>query len=126
MQIVNPSGRDNPDLKAPLLLMAGSDDRLAAAKGEMLLELVRHLEAQGPAPRAVGRVALGELWLSPAGRSSGAFVRVWVDWPDHGPVRDGLPLMHYRIQVRRPGSPLSTDARVRSPEEVICQAFGWT
>jgi hypothetical protein len=128
MQIVNPSGCDNPDLKAPLAVMAESADRLEAAKGEKLLALVRHLEAQGPAPRAIGRVALGELWLSPSGRSSGAFVRVWLDWPDYGPAQDGLPVMHYRIQVRRPGSSLSADARVQSPQEVeqvISEAFGW-
>jgi hypothetical protein len=125
MQIVNPSGRDNPDLKAPLLLMAGSDDRLAAAQGEMLLELVRHLEAQGPAPRATGRVALAEsvrpvLGSVRSGVGGLAGLR---------PLQNGLPLMHYRIQVRRPGSSLSADARARSPEEVeqvIRQAFGWT
>jgi hypothetical protein len=56
------------------------------------------------------------------------WVQVWADWPDYGPVRDGLPVMHYRLQIRRPGSNLSRDERMATPaesERVIWQAFGW-
>ena len=127
MQIVNLLGRESRDIKVPLRLMAESDDPLTAAKGERLLELVRRLEAQGPAPCVTGLVSRGQLWLNAHRPHPRVSVRVWVDWPDYGPVQDGLPLVHYRIQADRPGSPLTTDARARSPEEVepvLWKAFG--
>ncbi len=55
-------------------------------------------------------------------------VSVWVDWQDYTPLRDGLPEMHYRFQVKRPGKTISEDARTKDPveaERIICEAFGW-
>jgi hypothetical protein len=61
-------------------------------------------------------------------RKPGVRVSVWVDWRDYGPLRDGLPEMHYRLQVERPGKTITDDARAKDPieaERIICEAFGW-
>jgi hypothetical protein len=53
-------------------------------------------------------------------------VSVWVDWRDYSPLRDGLPEMHYRFQIERPGKTMTEDARARDlmeAERVICKAF---
>ncbi len=83
----------------------------------MLADLVRHLEAGGPTPRVVGLVLRGELRLIPVGAQPTVSAMASVDWPEHGPVRDGLPVMHYRLRVKRPASPLSAELRTDSPNE---------
>jgi hypothetical protein len=58
----------------------------------------------------------------------GVLVSVRVDWRDYAPLRDGLPEMHFRFQVQRPGTAISQDARAKDPleaERIICEAFGW-
>ncbi len=55
-------------------------------------------------------------------------VSVRVDWRDYAPLREGLPEMHYRFQVKRPGKPITEDARTKDPveaERILCEAFGW-
>jgi hypothetical protein len=55
-------------------------------------------------------------------------IRVWVDWHDYAPLRDGLPDAHYRFQIRHGDAALSGDARAANPEEaerVIREGFGW-
>ncbi len=67
--------------------------------------------------------------LSPIGPSSKTAVWVEIDWPDYGTVSDGLPIMHYRLQFKPPGSHLSHDERAGTLEEaerIIWGAFGWT
>jgi hypothetical protein len=128
MRIDNLLDLDGDDIVAPLRALATDPDRLTSARGRMLLELVEYLHAQGPAPRACGHLSLDELVLFPSHPSAKVSVQVWADWPDYGPARDGLPVMHYRLQIRRPGSPLSRDERAATPaeaERVIWQAFGW-
>lgn len=128
MQIINLLDHDTHDIEAPLLRMASSADRLEAFKGQRLLELVQHLQAQGSAPRACGHFLLGELWLSPYNSSNRVLVKIWVDWQDYSALRDGLPQVHYRLQIQRGKSRLSREARVLTPEEaeqVIWEAFGW-
>jgi hypothetical protein len=128
MRIVNVMDLEADDIVSPLRALSADPDRLAAARGRMLLDLVEYLHAQGPAPRACGHLLLDELILFPAHPSRKVSVRVWADWPDYGPARDGLPVMHYRLQVQRPGSHLSWDERAATPaeaERVIWQAFGW-
>ena len=59
---------------------------------------------------------------------TGIRVRVWAGWRDYGPVRDGLPVMHYRFEVRRPGKAENVYARARDAagaERIIRKAFGW-
>jgi len=58
----------------------------------------------------------------------GVCVSVWVDWRDYAPLRDGLPEMHYRFQVKRPEKTITEDARTKdlvAAERIICEAFGW-
>jgi hypothetical protein len=58
----------------------------------------------------------------------GVRVSVRVDWRDYAPLRDGLPEMHYRFQVKRPGRTITEDARAKDPveaERIICEAFRW-
>lgn len=58
----------------------------------------------------------------------GVRLSVRVDWRDYAPLREGLPEMHYRFQVKRPGKTGSEDARARDfieAERIICEAFGW-
>ena len=58
----------------------------------------------------------------------GIRVSVRVDWRDYAPLRDGVPEMHYRFQVERPGKTITEDARAKDPaeaERIICEAFGW-
>ncbi len=58
----------------------------------------------------------------------GVRLSVRVDWRDYAPLREGLPEMHYRLQVERPGKTISEDARAKDvveAERIICEAFGW-
>ena len=128
MRIINLLDLEANDIEAPLQQMASSGDRLEAFKGQKLLELVRYLQVQGPAPRACGHLMLKELWLTPYNAANQVLVKVWVDWQDYTPLRDGLPAAYYRFQIHRGNAPLSRDARAATPEEaeqVIWEAFGW-
>jgi hypothetical protein len=93
------------------------------------LELVEVLYADGEKPEALGIIFRDELSLSPRDRANRVTVRVRVDWQDFAPLCDGLPEMHYGLQIERQGAKLNTDARTRSPEEsgrIIREAFGWS
>jgi hypothetical protein len=61
-------------------------------------------------------------------RKPGVRVSVRVDWRDYAPLLDGLPEMHYRFQVERPGKTITEDARTKdlaAAERFICEACGW-
>jgi len=129
MRIINLLDRASRDVEPQLLEMASSEDRVKAFKAQKLLELVRHLKAQGPAPEACGHVRNNELWLSPYNVANKVLVRVWVDWFDYAPLKEGLPEAHYRLQVQRRERVVSQDVRAASTteaEEAIWQAFGWS
>lgn len=129
MRIINLLDQEAQSIEAPLLAMASSANRLDAAKGKKLLEMVTYLHSQGGAHVAYATFALGELWLVQAKDPSRASVRIWIDWPDRVPLRDGLPPMHYRIQTEIAEAKLSRDTRAETLEEVsrtIFAAFGWT
>ncbi|MGL4424312.1 MAG: hypothetical protein ACRCZF_26895 [Gemmataceae bacterium] len=128
MRIINLLNSEADDFIASLRTLAADSNWLAAARGRMLLELVEYLLAQGPTPQALGLLLQDKLMLIPAHSSRDVSVHVWVDLPDYGPARDGLPVMHYRLQVHRPGSHLSQDERVSTPAQVerfLWQVFGW-
>ena len=58
----------------------------------------------------------------------GVKVTIRADWRDYGPVRDGIPEMHYRFRVKRPGKIATEDARAKDELEaklIVCRAFGW-
>ena len=128
VRIVNLLSIEEPDLKPALRHMANDHDSIIARIGQMLLDLLNHLEADGNAPLVFAQIYCHEMWLSPANQYNRAMVKIGVDWPDYGPLRDGLPAMHYRLQIsRRVGGP-SRDGRSRDIAEVkrlICEAFGW-
>jgi hypothetical protein len=116
-------------LDAELAQRVSSEDRVEAQKGRMISELVRHLGARGADPQVFGSMMTDKLFLSCAGSSASATtsVRVWVDWRDRSPLRDGIPAMHYRLQFRRGEAPLSRDERasdVADVERIIRDAFG--
>ena len=125
---------DSEDIRSQLREAAADTNRLRAAWCHVLPALVEHLEAQGPEPTAFGRLeAFGRLGqetlvLSPVSPSNEVSVMVWADWMDYGPSQDGLPIIHYRIQIRRSARSLTRDERVASvtdAKRVIYQAFGW-
>jgi hypothetical protein len=130
VQIVNldPESDEPCDIEPVLQQLAGSDDRLAAAKGRMLLALVRHLRASGPEPRAGGRLLFDELYVWPYGQDAPATVTIRPDWYDNGPREGDMPRMHYRVNVRLPGRELSRDIRTQDPERIdraLREAFDW-
>ena len=102
----------NKDIRAQLQESAAAPDRISAANAKMLLELVDYLQRLGPTPKAIAILNKHELWVSIA--KSRRSIRVWADWPDYGQVRDGLPVMYYRFQIKKWGEELSDDARVTS------------
>jgi hypothetical protein len=123
MQIIYfPKSRD---VRAELTAMASSHRRLDALRGQKLLALLQHLEAEATEQRVYARLLLKELTFS----ANAVAVKVWVDWNDYGPVQDGIPQAHYRLQIQRENLALSEDIRTETPEEVrrvISQAFGWS
>lgn len=129
MKIINLMSLQKPDIKPELRKLANDCDRVIALKGQMLLDLVALLEADGPAPAAFGHISGHTVWLSPTNQYNRSRVQVTVDWPDYGRLHDGIPTMHYRLNVsRRVGGP-TRDARFHDITEVkrfIWQAFGWS
>ncbi len=118
------------DVEVALQRRASSPIPLIAAKWQKLLDLVRVLRADGLQPEARALIVGEELSLFPRNPANRIVnVRVRVDWQDYAPLRDGLPELHYRLQIERPGAKLSKDARTRSPEEagqIIREALGWS
>jgi hypothetical protein len=126
MRIFNLQHCEARDIEKPLRLLAANDDPFKAAKGLRLLELVRSLQASSPTPEAVGWVWGQELWLSPFGRVNHLSILIGLDWNDYGPLQDGMPLMHYRIRIRRGDDVMTTDERGNLHEDVeriILEAF---
>jgi hypothetical protein len=53
-------------------------------------------------------------------------IRITVDWPDYGPLENGIPIMHYRFRIDRAEGTISKDARARdlaSAKMIICDAL---
>ncbi|MDB5344403.1 MAG: hypothetical protein JWP89_2780 [Schlesneria sp.] len=54
-------------------------------------------------------------------------IKVTIDWPDFGPLENGMPIMHYRFRIERAESTMSEDARASdlvSAKQIICTALG--
>lgn len=94
----------------------------------MLIDLVDFLEEDGPAPLTFAHISQHEIWITAANQYNRAMVKITVDWPDYGPLHDGLPAMHYRLQItRRAGAPIR-DGRSTDMKEVrrlFFEGFGW-
>lgn len=129
MRIIHLLNSDGRDVKPSIRCLAEDTNPPIARRGRMLLELVDYLESHGPAPSAFGHLSGQELWLTPANRYNKARVHIGVDGRDYGPLRDGLPEMHYRLVIsRRAGLPPHREERVSELSEVerlIWEAFGW-
>jgi hypothetical protein len=125
--ITLPSGKPR-GIEVSLQELAANGNPLIAAKGRMLLQLVRHLRSSGPNPRALGWCFQDELHVFPNSSANHPSVTISVDWQDYGPKEGELPKMHYRLQISRPGATLSKDVRSKDVEEVervLYEAFGW-
>jgi hypothetical protein len=134
-------------IDVPPRRLAASHEPLEAASWQKILELVTHLQSSGSEHELWGQIMLQRLNLLKRERPDPArdremqefmgewfplkaevCVSVWVDWRDYAPLRDGLPELHYRFQVKRPGKTLTEDARAKDlmeAERIICEAFGW-
>jgi len=129
MRIINLLDQESQDVEPQLLEMASSDDHGDAFKAQKLLDLVRHLKGQGAAPTVFGHILNNELWLSPCNDANNVLVKVWIDWFDYAPLKEGLPEAHYRLQIQRGKRVVSLDARAATTteaEQAIWQAFGWS
>ena len=94
---------------------------------QMLLKLVRYLHSRGVTPEVFGTVFNNELWLNSPNPLKKTSLKIWLDHMDYGPLVNGIPEMHYRIQIRGPESKLSSDARsssIAELERIIYEAFG--
>jgi hypothetical protein len=116
MQFLDPLHPE--DAFAELRSLAESSERMTAARSRMLLELVEYLQSRGPTPTAGVTFFSNELWISL--RHPERSVTVWVDWNDYGEIRDGMPVMHYRVQICRPDSELSDNHRATTMVEAAC------
>jgi hypothetical protein len=89
------------DVEAGLRTRAADADRLTAARGKKLLELVQYLLGRGPSPEVDALLESGRpvLMLAREVKSKLVFVRIWVDSYEGGPAENGLPVMHYRFQA---------------------------
>jgi hypothetical protein len=117
MQFLDPLHPEG-DAFAELRALVASPERIASASGRMLLELVEYLQSRGPTPKAGMTFFNNELWISLRHPARG--VTVWVDWQDYGETRDGLPVMHFRIQISNPDSKLSDNHRATTIVEAAC------
>ena len=127
MEIWSPGDRRGRGVNTQLALMAESADPVEAHRGRLLLTLFQCLESEGPLPRLVGLLLRGQLRLSGTEPSGWASVQVEVDWPDYGPAQSGVPVMHYRVRIKRSDSPLSVESRTQDAKEagrIIGQVFG--
>jgi len=115
-------GLKNRDVKSSLFALAGSENKVQARKADKMLELVRYLEDRPPSHRVFG-VLTDQLWLTYHRVS----VRIWMDWPDYGPMEDRVPIMHYRVDVKHFGDEVRSEIRTKELEEIrqfLLQAFG--
>src|SRR5437868_6090676 len=129
MRILNLLDSEQGDIEAPLMKMAASDNRNEAFYGQKLLEFVRYLQAQGPEPCAFGHILVHELTLRPRNNPNRLSVTIKMDWYDYAPLKDGLPVTHFRLQTVKKNAHLSDEARAFTMEEAerfIYQAFGWS
>ena len=120
-------GLKNRDVKAGLLALTGSENKVQARKAEKVLELVRYLEDRPPFHRVFGILHLTDQLSLVYGRERNRVsVRIWMDWPDSGPIEDGAPIMHFRADLRNSDHEVRSEIRTRGLEEIrqfLLQAF---
>lgn len=129
VKILNLLSPQEPDVKPALRLLGNTGDRITARKMQMLVDLVGFLEEDGPARLAFAHIYQHEIWLTPANQYNRAMVKITVDWPDYGPLRDGMPAMHYRLQITRRAGAAIRDGRspdIKEIRRLIFERFGWS
>jgi hypothetical protein len=153
---IRAGGRRPPfcDVQVPLLRLTRSADRGTALRSGKLLELAQALSDDGSTREVHAFISFTKLVLhsrdnlksfhptvekrtDPAAyrdesrrfiAENVSRVEIEADWPDHGRVHDGIPVMHYRIRVKRPHARRSNEIRLQDPEKVrefIYEAFKW-
>src|SRR4051794_10342281 len=88
------------DVLAQLKERTASEDLIIAAIGRMLLALLEYLQSRGPTPQA-GVLFLNDQLMITLSHPT-RHLSVWIDAKDFGEIRDGMPVMHYRIQISKP------------------------
>jgi len=120
-------GLKNRDAKSSLLALADNENKVLARKAEQMLELVRYLEDRPPSYRVFATQRLvDQLWLTYGRRPRSVWARIRIDWSDYGPLEDGIPIMHYRIEVKSSDDDVWSEIRSRELEEIrqfLTQAF---
>jgi hypothetical protein len=125
--VVNVLDLEGDDIVAPLQSLADDTDPMVAARGTMLLELVRYLHSRGSKFEACAMLLPGEqlmLYPSPSGIAT-AWIEV--ELPEQDPAQR-IKVARYVWRVTdRVGSAINNGS-AREPatvERVIMQAFGW-
>ena len=103
------------DVFARVREQAAASEPVHAAGARKLLELMEYLRGRGPTPKVGAMMFRNVLSLTLLHPQRG--VDVWVDWYDRGKMRDGLPVMHYRIDVRGPDSKITENHRAETMVE---------
>lgn len=123
---ISPHLQTAAEIKSAIQQLTCAENPVITVGGRMLQSLVDYLEASGATPSVVAELRPEGIWLWRAEPIGGVEALVSVDRPDYGPVRDGLPVMHYRLRIKCDGVPMSREWRtsdLAKVEYLIRQAF---
>jgi hypothetical protein len=102
----DPFDRDGPTVEEEYENFVSAGEPFQAAFGRMMLELLDALRHHIIGPRLIAQKGIcwdesPELCLYYLhGREKVTSIRVTIDFKDHSPLVDGLPLLHYRLTHR--------------------------
>ena len=103
MEIVSLIAPGSSDDEGPFRSLASSAAAYDARVGRMMLDLLDAIRRDSIGPRLFASVHTDrELLLQYYSASNGAsaVIKIAIDRPDCGPVGDGLPRFHYRLDYR--------------------------
>jgi hypothetical protein len=103
MEIVSLIEPGSRDYEGPFRSVASSAAAYEARVGGMMLDLLDAVRRDSIGPRLFAFAHTNrELWLQYYSASNGAsaMIRITIDRPDYGPLEDGLPRFHYRLDYR--------------------------
>ena len=123
VKLWNPLNPEHPTFADEFRGDAESDDPIQSRKGEMMVDLVRHLETNVAGPRVCATRSCDELCLVSAVRAQrSTSIRIWIDANDYAPLENEMPSFHYRVNYSVPNDtsphPLSVDRRSQDVNEV--------
>ena len=127
MWVVNVLDLEGDDIVAPLQSLANDTDPMVAARGTMLLELVRYLHSRGSKFETCAMVLPDERLMLYLSRPDVRSVWIEVELPEQDPAQR-IKMARYVWRVTdRVGSTIDNGFG-REPaavERAIMQAFGW-